>query len=554
MLISLRVKNYALIDELQLHFGKNLNIITGETGAGKSIILGALGLLLGQRADSTSLLDKTQKCVIEGEFDSANKIITDFFNSYDLDVDPRIIIRREISKEGKSRAFINDTPVNISQLKELGDLIVDIHSQHETLLLNHSGFQLSLVDSFAGNFSTLNEYKTDFIRYKEILKKLEQIKLEESKAKSEQDYINFQFKELDEAGLNENENKSDLEIELRTLSHAEEIKIGLSKLEEIISSNEANVTANISVGIQLIQNLSKYNPQLELITQRLKSVQLELNDIILESTSLSEEVSADPERVEVINDRLNLLNRLEQKHRVNSIEELLIIKSNLNEKLFQINSYDDKIIQLEKEKTKLLSTLINFASKISKAREKAIPSIELKVKKILDELGMPNAILKIEQSVLQGEELNANGKDEIKFLFSANKGVAYSDISKVASGGELSRLMLALKSLVAKLIELPTIVFDEIDTGVSGETAFKIGNVMNELSHSIQLLAITHLPQIASRGEEHFFVYKEVIGKRTFTKVRKLSGDERIVEIARMLSGDKPTAIAMENAKELLGV
>ena len=554
MLISLRVKNYALIDELQLHFGKNLNIITGETGAGKSIILGALGLLLGQRADSTSLLDKTQKCVIEGEFDSANKIITDFFNSYDLDVDPRIIIRREISKEGKSRAFINDTPVNISQLKELGDLIVDIHSQHETLLLNHSGFQLSLVDSFAGNFSTLNEYKTDFIRYKEILKKLEQIKLEESKAKSEQDYINFQFKELDEAGLNENEKKSDLEIELRTLSHAEEIKIGLSKLEEIISSNEVNVIANISVGIQLIQNLSKYNPQLELITQRLKSVQLELNDIILESTSLSEEVSADPERVEVINDRLNLLNRLEQKHRVNSIEELLIIKSNLNEKLFQINSYDDKIIQLEKEKTKLLSTLINFASKISKAREKAIPSIELKVKKILDELGMPNAILKIEQSVLQGEELNANGKDEIKFLFSANKGVAYSDISKVASGGELSRLMLALKSLVAKLIELPTIVFDEIDTGVSGETAFKIGNVMNELSHSIQLLAITHLPQIASRGEEHFFVYKEVIGKRTFTKVRKLSGDERIVEIARMLSGDKPTAIAMENAKELLGV
>ena len=554
MLISLRVKNYALIDELQLHFGKNLNIITGETGAGKSIILGALGLLLGQRADSTSLLDKTQKCIIEGEFDSANKIIADFFTSYDLDVDTRIIIRREISKEGKSRAFINDTPVNISQLKELGDLIVDIHSQHETLLLNHSGFQLSLVDSFAGNFSILNEYKTDFIRYKEILKKLEQIKLEESKAKSEQDYINFQFKELDEAGLNENENKSDLEIELRTLSHAEEIKIGLSKLEEIISSNEANVTANISVGIQLIQSLSKYNPQLELITQRLKSVQLELNDIILESTSLSEEVSADPERVEVINDRLNLLNRLEQKHRVNSIEELLIIKSNLNEKLFQINSYDDKIIQLEKEKTKLLSTLINFASKISKAREKAIPSIELKVKKILDELGMPNAILKIEQSVLHGEELNANGKDEIKFLFSANKGVAYSDISKVASGGELSRLMLALKSLVAKLIELPTIVFDEIDTGVSGETAFKIGNVMNELSHSIQLLAITHLPQIASRGEEHFFVYKEVIGKRTFTKVRKLSGDERIVEIARMLSGDKPTAIAMENAKELLGV
>lgn len=554
MLISLKVKNYALIDDLQLHFGKSLNIITGETGAGKSIILGALGLLLGQRADSTSLLDKTQKCIIEGEFDSANKIIADFFTSHDLDVETRIIIRREISKEGKSRAFINDTPVNISQLKELGDLIVDIHSQHETLLLNHSAFQLSLVDSFAGNFSALSEYKINYVRYKEILKKLEQIKLEEAKAKSEQDYINFQFKEMEEAGLNENENKSDLESELRTLIHAEEIKIGLSKLEEIISSNEVNVMANISGGIQLIQNLSKYNPQLEFITQRLKSVQFELNDIILESTSLSEDISADPERVEVINDRLNLLNKLEQKHRVNSIEELLIIKTNLNEKIFQINSYDDKILLLEKDKTKLLSTLKNLASKISTAREKAIPSIELKVKKILDELGMPNAILKIEQSVLNGEELNVNGKDEIKFLFSANKGVAYSDISKVASGGELSRLMLALKSLVAKLIELPTIVFDEIDTGVSGETAFKIGKVMNELSHSIQLLTITHLPQIASRGEEHFFVYKEVVGKRTFTKVKKLSGDERIVEIARMLSGDKPTAIAIENAKELLGV
>ncbi len=553
MLTTLTVKNYALIDELHLQFGKKLNIITGETGAGKSILLGALGLLLGQRADSGALLDKTAKCIVEGEFDSKNKAIEDFFHINELDIESRILIRREISKEGKSRAFINDTPVNISQLKELGSLLVDIHSQHETLLLNKSGFQLSVVDSFAGTESDLNEYRTIFSTYKKLALEIAELKAEEARSKSEQDYVTFQFNELEEAGLERGEGKDQLEEELRTLSHSEEIRQGLSKLDEAISGGESNLLTSISSAIQIVQTLSKYNSKLESVATRLKSVQIELKDISQESSEISDEVSLDPQRLEIINERLNILNRLEQKHRVNTTQELIELKKEFEKKLENINSLDERISDLEKEKEKQFIKLLSKADKISISRGKVIPGIETKVKKMLVDLGMPNAILKIEQVVLDKEELNQSGKDSIRFLFSANKGVAYSEISKVASGGELSRLMLCLKAIVAKLIDLPTVVFDEIDTGVSGETAFKIGTVMNDLSSSLQLLAITHLPQIASRGEVHFFVYKEVIGKRTFTKVSRLKSEDRIVEVARMLSGDKPTAIAMQNAKELLG-
>ena len=553
MLTSLAVKNYALIDELQLQFGKKLNIITGETGAGKSILLGALGLLLGQRADSNSLLDKTKKCIVEGEFDSKNKFIDEFFSSNELDPESRIIIRREISKEGKSRAFINDTPVSISQLKELGNLLVDIHSQHETLLLNKSGFQLSVVDSFAGIDTELTDYQQKFSDYKKLLIQLNELKADEAKSKSEQDYITFQFNELEEAALETGETKEKLDEELKTLSHSEEIRVGLSKLDEVISGGETDLLTSISSAVQIVQQLSKYNSKLEVVAERLKSVQIELKDISQESTSISDEVQLDPQRLEIVNDRLNILNRLEQKHRVNSTQELIALKNDFEKKLENINSMDERIEGLEKEKEKLFAMLLMKADKISASRAKVIPGIETKVKKMLSELGMPNAILKIEQESLGNNELNLTGKDSIRFLFSANKGVAYSEISKVASGGELSRLMLCLKAIVAKLIDLPTVVFDEIDTGVSGETAYKIGNVMNDLSSSLQLLAITHLPQIASRGDVHFFVYKEVIGKRTFTKVSRLSAEERIVEVARMLSGDKPTAIAMQNAKELLG-
>lgn len=554
MLNSLTVKNYALIDELHLSFGGKLNIITGETGAGKSIILGALGLLLGQRADSTSLLDKTSKCVIEGEFDSSTKFINEFFSENDLDRDEKIIIRREISKEGKSRAFINDTPVAISQLKELGNLLVDIHSQHETLLLNNSGFQLSVVDSFAGIDSQLTSYKERFVLYKELISQIRDLKVQESKAKADQDYFNFQYNELVEADLEKGERKTQLENELLSLSHAEEIRSGLSKVDDLISGSEPNILSMVSSSVQIINGLAKYNVRLEDVSQRLKSVHLELKDISNETIGIGEDVTPDPQRLGIINERLNLLNHLEQKHRVNSTDELIALKNELNNKLGFLESMDEQIEKLEKERSSVFARLLELADFISIARIKSIPVIESKIKKVLGELGMPNAILKIEHVLLAETDFNKSGKDSVRFLFSANKGVAYSEISKVASGGELSRLMLSLKSIVAKLIELPTIIFDEIDTGVSGETAHKIGNVMNELSKSIQLVAITHLPQIASRGEEHYFVYKEVVGKRTFTKVRQLSSAERIVEVARMLSGDKPTDIAMQNAKELLGV
>ena len=554
MLTSLTIKNYALIDELHLQFGNKLNIITGETGAGKSILLGALGLLLGQRADSSALLDKNAKCIVEGEFEANPKLISDFFTSNELDLESKIILRREISKEGKSRAFINDTPVNLSQLKELGGLLVDIHSQHETLLLNKSGFQLSVVDSFALNENDLFKYREQFSKYKKLQNEIKILKSEEAKSKSELDYVLFQFNELEQAELDSKDTKEKLDEELKTLSHSEDIRIGLSKLDNAISGGESNLINSLTIAIQSIQPLSKYNTKLETLSSRLKSIQIELKDISQESSDISEEIVLDPQRVEIISERLNLLNQLEQKHRVNSTEALISKRNEFSSKLENINSLDSRIEELEKESAETFKALQTKADKISKAREKVIPGIESKVKKMLAELGMPNAILKIEQQILIDSELNQNGKDSIRFLFSANKGVGYSEISKVASGGELSRLMLCLKAIIAKLVELPTVIFDEIDTGVSGETAYKIGNVMNELSNSLQLLAISHLPQIASRGETHFFVYKEVIGKRTFTKVSKLSADERIVEVARMLSGDKPTAIAMQNAKELLGV
>jgi len=333
MLTSLAVKNYALIDELQLQFGKKLNIITGETGAGKSILLGALGLLLGQRADSNSLLDKTKKCIVEGEFDSKNKFIDEFFSSNELDPESRIIIRREISKEGKSRAFINDTPVSISQLKELGNLLVDIHSQHETLLLNKSGFQLSVVDSFAGIDTELTDYQQKFSDYKKLLIQLNELKADEAKSKSEQDYITFQFNELEEAALETGETKEKLDEELKTLSHSEEIRVGLSKLDEVISGGETDLLTSISSAVQIVQQLSKYNSKLEVVAERLKSVQIELKDISQESTSISDEVQLDPQRLEIVNDRLNILNRLEQKHRVNSTQELIALKNKFEKKL-----------------------------------------------------------------------------------------------------------------------------------------------------------------------------------------------------------------------------
>ncbi|HNQ60985.1 MAG TPA: DNA repair protein RecN [Bacteroidia bacterium] len=553
MLLRLSIQNYALIDQLELEFKEGLNIITGETGAGKSILLGALSLILGQRADSTSLLDPTRKSIVEGEFKFSKKQagIIGFFKELDLDLEKTILLRRELSAEGKSRAFINDTPVNLQQMRELGGMLIDIHSQHETLLLNRSDFQLSSLDAFAGISDGVEKYKKSYQNYVQKLNALEKLIEDENKVKADQDYFQFQFTELSEAALQEGEQEL-LEDELKTLSNADEIRNGINSLEQLLSTGENNVIELLHrAGFQMHQ-LGNYNAKLEALSERLKSSEIELKDIITELEDLSSEIAVDPSRLEIVTDRLNIIYKLQQKHRKNSIAELIELREEFDNKLSGIQTLEAQIELQKRECLILKSQLYTTASQLSSRRTKTIPDLELNIKKLLKEVGMANAVLKIENDCLPEGEIGPNGIDAIRYLFSANKGVAYSDISKVASGGELSRLMLCLKSAVAKLIELPSLIFDEIDTGVSGETAFKIGKLMHEMSFSHQLIVITHLPQIAGRGNTHFFVYKEVSGKKTYTKVRALSKEDRVIEIARMLSGDKPTSIAMQNAKELM--
>ncbi|HNP48188.1 MAG TPA: DNA repair protein RecN [Bacteroidia bacterium] len=555
MLQRILIQNYALIDSLELDLNKGLNIITGETGAGKSILLGALSLILGQRSDSSSLLDKNRKCIIEGEFvvQKNNHSIPEFFKSNELDFDKTILVRREISPEGKSRAFINDTPVNLQQLKELGVLLVDIHSQHETLLLNQSNFQLSILDAFSDHKDILQNYYFEYSQYRKLERDLKLLKEEETRSKADQDYFEFQFRELEDAQL-KNFDIEKLEDEFKTLTHAGDILVGLEQILGSLNSGEQNVITQISNLYTQLLHLSKYNSGLAESANRMKSVLIELKDIEKELENSGNEIQADPGRLEIVNEQLNIVHKLQQKHRVNTIEDLIRIKVELEGKLQGIQSLDDKILQCENSLTSSRQKLTKLSTAISSKRSKSIPLIENTIKKLLSEVAMPNAVLKIENTILPEGEWGPQGIDQIRFLFSANKGIAYSEISKVASGGELSRLMLCIKSAVARLIELPSIVFDEIDTGVSGETAFKIGKVMQDMASKHQLIAITHLPQIASRGEAHFFVYKDVTGKKTFTHVKRLNSDERVVEIARMLSGDKPTAVAMANAKELLKV
>ena len=498
MLKRLSIQNYALIDQLEIDFHDGLNIITGETGAGKSILLGALSMILGQRADSTSLLDSTRKSIVEGEFTySKNQVsLKDFFSENELDLESSILLRREITSEGKSRAFINDTPVNLVQLKELGSLLIDIHSQHETLLLNKSDFQLSTLDAFSGVSTEVDDYKKAYKNYLKKLNQLNQLIEEERKAKADQDFLTFQFTELEEADLKIGEQEN-MEDELKSLSHSEEIKAGLVTVDQLLSTGENNLVQGIHlIGIQL-QNLSKFHSKLGEVADRIKSTEIEIKDIADELETISTEVTLDPVRIEQLNERLNTIYRLQQKHRINSVEGLLALQDDFSSKLSGIGSLEEQIVKTEKDCTEIKNGLINLSDHISSKRLKTIPDLEQNIKKLLKEVGMPNAVLKIENSLLPQGEIGPNGRDAIKYLFSANKGVAYADISKVASGGELSRLMLCLKSSVAKLIHLPSLIFDEIDTGVSGETAFKIGNLMEGMSNKHQLIVITHLPQIA---------------------------------------------------------
>lgn len=551
MLSKLSIRNFALIDELSIPFSGGLNILTGETGAGKSIIMGALSMILGERAESKSFYNPAEKSVIEGQFDIAAYNLKEFFQEYDLDYDTKTTLRRELTPEGKSRSFINDTPVNLSTLKFFAEKLVDIHSQHETLDLNRQNFQLMVVDVFCDHQQVLTEYRKKFRTYKTDLSKLKELEEESLRSKNELDYLQFQFNELEEAGITATEQEI-LENELLLLTHSEQIKRNISTSLNNLSEGEFAVVGKVKETLTTLQSLEKINPEFSILNERLKSLFIELKDIIAELESIDGKTGMNESRLNDINERLNLIYKLEQKHHVKTTGELLEVKQEIEKKLNSILFIDDDITKLQESLKKQKESLQDIAQKISSKRNELIPKIETSVMDLLKEVSMPQAQLKIENKISPADGFHENGLDEIRFLFCANTGGSFLELHKVASGGELSRLMLAMKSLIAKHTALPTIVFDEIDTGISGEVALKVGNIMDKLASSLQVITITHLPQIASKGSAHYFVYKEPEGNRTRSKIKLLNHEERIVEIAKMLSGNTPTESAIANAKELI--
>ena len=550
MLSRLSIKNYAIIHELELEFSSNLNIITGETGAGKSIIAGALGLILGQRADSNVLLKKDKKCIVEGCFrgELSDDHVLNFLKEYELDIHDELVVRREIATNGKSRAFINDTPVNLSQLNQLSSLLVDLHQQFDTLELSESNFQMEVVDALAGNLNLLKSYRLNFGAAQSAKKNLEILKDQKAQFNKEFDYHQFQFNELDEANFKENE-LEELDLELKSQTNAEEIKKSLSQIYYELEESNEPILRKIKSMIAGLQPYTEIQHDFPNLVQRLQSIYIELQDVADEADRVNNHVSADPEKIERINDRLSLGYRLLKKHGVKSTNELLEIKRQLNQKLQAVLNIDEAINNAEKEVAQLIRKSEEQATIISEARVRQLKPLEAQVNKMLIQVGMPNARLKVE---IKRGDLSYNGLDEIEFLFDANKSNQFQPLRKVASGGELSRLMLCVKSLIAKSMDLPTLIFDEIDTGISGEAAKQVGIIMKELSSARQVICITHQPQIAGKADAHFLVYKAVKNDAVTTAVSLLNKDERIVAIAKMLSGEKPTAAALENAREMI--
>lgn len=551
MLQHLSIQNYALIDKIEVDFSDGLTIITGETGAGKSILLGALGLIAGNRADTKSLQDKTKKCIVEATFNIKEYSLQAFFEAQDLDFENESVIRREINPAGKSRAFINDTPVSLTQLKELAVRLIDIHSQHKTLTLNGSDYQLSVVDIFSQHEKSLVDYTSLFKQVKLLEKKLDLLLSQESQAKKDLDYFQFQFDELEEANLISGE-QVQLEQELETLNNSEDIKSNLSQAIAGLEGGEQDVLSSLNEIKSILNSIAQFKPEINELSTRVNSSYIELVDISKEIESIALDVIHDPEKIEDLTNRLDTILRLQQKHQVKNIDELISTKDGLSDKLLEFNSLESEIEKTKKELTIVKQSALKIAQKVSIKRKKVIPTIEKEITSLLSSLSMKNAQLKIGQ--LETEELTINGLDKINFLFSANKGSSFNELNKVASGGELSRLMLSIKSLLAKHTALPTIIFDEIDTGVSGDIANKVGNIMNGMASNLQVIAITHLPQIASKGKSHLLVYKEDKKNKTFSNIETLDEAGRIQEVAKMLSTGTPTPSAIKNAKELLKV
>jgi DNA repair protein RecN (Recombination protein N) len=550
MLVDLKIQNYALIEQLVMQPSPLLNVITGETGAGKSIMLGAIGLLLGNRADSKLLFNTEQKCVIEGVFNISEYNLQPIFTAEDIDYDPNCILRREITPTGKSRAFINDTPVTLESLRKIGTFLMDIHSQHDTLQLGDSAYQLNILDLYAGNQNVLERYQGAYKNYRKLEAAFRKLENELAQSNKELDYHTFLLNELVEAKLQDGE-QEELESELKQLEHAEEIKLKLSQALQYLSEGEMNVVMAMKDASHLLGQVAAYSESFESLKARLDSALIELNDIAAEVESAERKTEADPQRLEIIQDRLNLLYTLQRKHQVRAVAELILLQENLEGKVSGVHNLDAAIAQTKKDMETAFGEVQTTGKTLSESRKKVFPKFETELHSLLSELGMPNSRIVIEHQLVAP---GATGLDLVSILFSANKGAQPQTLSKAASGGEFSRLMLCVKYLLADKTALPTIVFDEIDTGISGEIAVKVGKMMQQMAKKHQLIAISHLPQMAAQGNEHYFVYKQDRADRTVSNIRKLTEEERVKEIAQMIAGANPSSNAYQSAKELLAL
>jgi len=551
LLISLHIENYALIDKLSIEFGGGFSTITGETGAGKSILLGAIGLVLGKRADLSSLKNKDEKCVIEAHFNIKDYNLQPFFDENDLDFDEITIIRREILASGKSRAFVNDTPINLVELQELGYKLIDIHSQHQTLELANEDFQFKIIDALANNTKILEDYKAKLKLFKQLQNdKIEKENLLQNLVK-EQDYNSFLLNELLAAQLNAGEQET-LEQQAVILANVENIKENLAQIIALSDDEQFGISKNLKEVKNVLAKIKSFSNNYESLFERINSVAIEFDDIAKEIQNASEQQVSDPESLQKVNDKLQLIYSLQKKHNVNSVEDLLEIQNDLDQKAISVTEIENQLAKINSQIAEQETNLNELANQLHINREKAVPIFTKNVFEVVEKLGMPNAQFAI--NLNKTTTFFSNGKDEIEFLFSANKGTSFESLKKVASGGEKSRIMLAIKSIMGEYSQLPTLIFDEIDTGVSGEIADKMGTIMQKMAHNRQLFSITHLPQIAAKGNNQYKVFKTDIENQTISDIKLLSKDERIQEIAQMLSGSTITSPAINQAKALLGL
>jgi DNA repair protein RecN (Recombination protein N) len=553
MLRVLKIKNYAIIRETEIRFHAGLSIITGETGAGKSILMGALGLILGERADSKVILEGSEKCIVEASFEIESYQLLDFFKQYELDYEPTCIIRRELTTSGKSRAFINDTPVNLPILKQLGIKLIDIVSQHETLELNEIQYQLSVIDTIANLSPLKNAFKSCFKTYKSKQIELNELVAKEAKAKQDEDYLRFVLNEIVELNPLEHE-QEDLEKKLDELNHADNIQQACVHAINAFEGSDAAVLDQLKSLKQILSHAAKYHQGIQDLLPRIESNWVDLRDISQELSYIAEKTIADPVALTQVEQRLQSIYALQKKHRVQSNHEIIELRKKFEKQLDEINSLDSFIIEVSETLKKLANEAKNLALELRENRKKIIPEIKKNVSDLLIDVALVNAQFEIELNELDFDKANSDGIDEVVFLFSANKGFKVQPINKVASGGELSRLMLCIQSLMANKMELPSVVFDEIDTGISGEAAQKVAAVMRKYAQSHQVIAISHLPQIAAKADEHLFVYKSTEGAHTQTAIKRLNSKERVEEIARMLSGENPSEKVMAAASELIGI